>query len=240
MVRFKRILMRLMLGLVVLFAGLSVYSAFIGPAAAKELFSSAVVLVFWGLSLFCIFISLVLFPRLTRRPPLALIHVGALLIILGGLWSSEKGHSVQRNFLKNLKYRTGELIVEKGKMQDVMAVENYGALAKLPFYIALEDFTIDYYESADDCEPPAVRQYLSNVKIIEDGSAVLADQIRVNKPLHYGGYYFLQQDWGLREDNLYSVFTVVSDSGIDMVFGGYIFLCIGLFWQLWSNAFKRN
>ncbi|MFA7485264.1 MAG: cytochrome c biogenesis protein ResB [Phycisphaerae bacterium] len=239
MVRFKRILMRLMLGLIVLFAGLSVYSAFIGPAAAKELFGSSAMLIFWGLSLICIFVCLVLFPQLTRRPPLALIHIGALLIILGGLWSSEQGHSIQRNLLKNAKYQTGELIVEKGKMQNIMAVQNYSEWAWLPFYLALEDFTIKHYEPADACEMPVVRQYLSSVKIIEQDQVVSSKQIRVNKPLRYGGYYFLQQDWGLREGNPYSVFTVVSDSGIGLIFGGYIFLGIGLFWSLWSKAFKR-
>lgn len=236
--RFKRIIMWLALVAVVTLIVLSVYSAFIGAGHAKALFNSIALQIFWFVLLFCLITSLIVFPRFTKAAPIALIHVAGILVLIGGMWSSVGGHCMQRSLFKNDKYQAGRIIVEKGKMQNKMVLKNYKGFAKLPFRIALEDFTIEYYES--DLAQKMPRDYFSDVKVIENSRAVASKKIEVNKPLHYGGYYFLQQDYGNRDGNPYTVLDVVSDSGISLVFGGYIFLCAGLFWQLWPKALKRG
>jgi len=232
----------MLLGLVIIlfFTLLSIYASFIGASKAKELFNSLPLQIFWFLLLLCPVIWLIAFPKFTKTTPLVLIHVGALLILVGGIWSSETGNRVQRRLFGNDKYQAGTVIVEKGKMQNKMALKNDNGLIELPFHLGLKDFTIEYYEPAETDDMPIVKDYLSNIKVIENGKVVAAKNIEVNKPLHYGGYYFLQYDHGQRNGNPYIVLDVVSDSGIGLVFGGYIFLCIGLFWQLWSKAFKAG
>lgn len=240
MAKFKRVIMLLGLVIILFFTLLSIYASFIGAPKAKELFNSLPLKVFWLALLLWLVIWLIAFPKFTKMTPIALIHTGALLILVGGIWSSETGHQMQRRLFTNDKYRSGRVIVEKGKIQNKMASKNKKALIELPFHIGLEDFSIEYYEPTETSNPPTVKDYISNIKVIDNGKVIAAKKIEVNKPLHYGGYYFLQYDHGRRDGNPYIVLDVISDSGIGLVFVGYIFLCIGLFWQLWSKAFKAR
>lgn len=238
---FKRTLMWILLGFLGLLVAISVYSAFIGAQASRELFNSLQMQVFWFVLWLLLVISLIAIPQLTRKTALALIHIGAILILTGSIWSSETGHRIQRRLLENNKYQAGQIIVEKGGKRNLMVLKNYMGMIELPFSLVLEDFTIEYYQA-----PPTMpdmrmpRDFISDIKVIDANEVVAAKKIEVNKPLHYGGYYFLQADYGSFEGNPYTVLNVVSDSGIDLVFGGYVFLCIGLFWHLWSKAFRAG
>jgi hypothetical protein len=80
-----------------------------------------------------------------------------------------------------------------------------------------------------------VRDYISDLEIVEDGKVVAAKDIEVNHPLHYGGYHFYQHSYG--EDKLgeYTVLMVVSNSGLNLVYGGYLMLVAGVFWHFWSR-----
>ena len=233
--------MWLVLALIVLLIVLSVYSAFIGAARAKAMFNSLPLQIFWFALLLGLVISIIAFPQFTRKTPLALIHIAALLILIGGIWSSKTGHRMQRRLFKNDKFQAGKIMIEKDKKQNLMALKNYKGLIELPFHLALEDFTIEYYEAdSTDQHHRMPRDYFSDIKVLENNKVVTSKKIEVNKPLHYGGYYFLQHEYGRRESNPYTVLNIVSDSGIGLVFGGYIFLCIGVFWQSWSKAFKSR
>ena len=80
-----------------------------------------------------------------------------------------------------------------------------------------------------------VRDYISELEIVKDGAVVAAKDIEVNHPLHYGGYHFYQHSYG--EDTLgkYTVLMVVSDSGLRLVYGGYMMLIAGVFWHFWGR-----
>ncbi len=80
-----------------------------------------------------------------------------------------------------------------------------------------------------------VRDYISELEIVQDGKVVAAKNIEVNHPLHYGGYHFFQHSYG--EDKLgdYTVLMVVSDSGLNLVYSGYVMLIAGIFWHFWAR-----
>ena len=80
-----------------------------------------------------------------------------------------------------------------------------------------------------------VSDYISELEIVKDGKVVAAKDIEVNHPLHYGGYHFYQSSYG--EDRLgeYTVLSIVSDSGLNLVYAGYAMLIAGMFWHFWGR-----
>ncbi|MBT3294013.1 MAG: hypothetical protein HN919_19210 [Verrucomicrobia bacterium] len=90
-------------------------------------------------------------------------------------------------------------------------------------------------------EPAAVTgisDYKSDLVIMDGGREVKRKVIEVNKPLHYGGYDFYQSSYD-SERGQYTVLSVVSDSGLWCVFGGYALLCLGIMWQCWLRHVIR-
>ena len=90
-------------------------------------------------------------------------------------------------------------------------------------------------------EPAAVTgisDYKSDLVIVDGGREVKRKVIEVNKPLHYGGYDFYQNSYD-SERGRYTVLSVVSDSGLWCVFGGYALLCLGIVWQCWLRHVGR-
>jgi len=81
-------------------------------------------------------------------------------------------------------------------------------------------------------EPRMIRDYFSDVVVIEEGKEILSKTIEVNHPLHYGGYHFYQHSYD-SEAGKYTILSVTSDSGLYLVYSGYWMLCIGVIWQLW-------
>jgi hypothetical protein len=81
----------------------------------------------------------------------------------------------------------------------------------------------------------AVRDYISELEIVENGKVVAAKNIEVNHPLYYGGYHFYQHEYGVGQFGEYTVLLVVSDSGLHLVFGGYALLIAGIFWHFWGR-----
>ncbi len=85
-----------------------------------------------------------------------------------------------------------------------------------------------------------ISDYISDLQIIKDGKIVVDKSIEVNKPLHFGGYHFYQHSYD-SEAGRYSVLKVVSDTGLNAVYTGYILLCIGVFWHFWlRDTFKKH
>lgn len=85
-----------------------------------------------------------------------------------------------------------------------------------------------------------ISDYISDLQIIKDGRIVADKSIEVNKPLHFGGYHFYQHSYD-SEAGRYSVIKVVSDAGLNVVYTGYILLCISLFWHFWlRDTLKKH
>ncbi len=77
-----------------------------------------------------------------------------------------------------------------------------------------------------------VREYISELQITRDNEVVAEKDVQVNDPLHFGGYHFYQNSYDA-ESGRYTILMVVSDTGLNLVYGGYLMLCVGVFWHFW-------
>ncbi len=77
-----------------------------------------------------------------------------------------------------------------------------------------------------------VSDYISHLEVLKDSVTIAEKNIEVNHPLHYGGYYFYQHGYDSKEGK-YTVLMVVSDSGIYIVYAGFLALMAGLIWHFW-------
>ena len=77
------------------------------------------------------------------------------------------------------------------------------------------------------------KDYVKNdVILLEGEKQITKKSIEVNHPLHYGGYHFYQNSYD-PEKGQYTVLTVHSDSGLNMVYTGYLMLSLAVLWQFW-------
>jgi len=85
-----------------------------------------------------------------------------------------------------------------------------------------------------------VKDYYSELVVLENGDSKVEKLLEVNHPLNYGGYNFYQHSYDSRHGR-YTILSVASDSGLGFVYGGYIFLMAGLLWHFWvKNIFLRK
>ncbi|MFB0523957.1 MAG: cytochrome c biogenesis protein ResB [Phycisphaerae bacterium] len=84
-----------------------------------------------------------------------------------------------------------------------------------------------------------ISDYVSELQIIENNKVVAEKNIEVNYPLHFGGYHFYQHSYD-DQAGQYTVLMVVSDTGLNLVYIGYLMVCCGVFWHLWLSVFRRR
>jgi signal transduction histidine kinase len=77
-----------------------------------------------------------------------------------------------------------------------------------------------------------ISDYISELQIIRDNEVIAQKNIEVNYPLHFGGYHFYQADYD-KEEGQYTILMVASDTGITIVYAGFLMLCAGVFWHFW-------
>jgi len=77
-----------------------------------------------------------------------------------------------------------------------------------------------------------ISDYISELEVIKNSKVVAKKDIEVNHPLHFGGYHFYQHSYDAPLGR-FTILMVVSDSGLNIVYAGFLLLCIGVFWQLW-------
>ncbi len=63
---------------------------------------------------------------------------------------------------------------------------------RVNFQLKVLDFRLEYYDRSG-----AVKAYITEAAIIQDGRELRRQRIEVNHPLHYRGVSFYQSDWGL-------------------------------------------
>jgi len=240
MKRFEPVIMWLALVLIIALIVLSTYGAFIGAEKAKEFFNSIPLQAFWFVLLLVLIAAVILFPRLLNNRPVAMIHFGIILILAGSVWSSNSGHALQRRIFGNHKFASGKMLIRQGQTTNKVVVGEHMHIAELPFHIALKNFDVQYYDKPEGAGGFAMpKEYVSNVTVKKDNKTVAAKKIKVNHPLYYGGYYFYQYDYD-KEAGSYTILKVASDSGLTLVFGGYLFLCAGFFWLLWFKRLRKT
>lgn len=82
-------------------------------------------------------------------------------------------------------------------------------------------------------QPPGmIRDYISDLEVIQDGQVVKKKSIEVNHPLYYGGYFFYQDSYDAAGGR-YTILQVTSARGIAPVFAGFGVLVLGLGWHFW-------
>lgn len=220
----------------------SIYAAFIGAERAQTFFNSLPLQIFWLVLLLAFIASLIIHRPLLKKKSLLLIHVGCLLILLGSIVASETGHGILGRVLGINKIRAGKMIIHEGKCSNLVVNKEHH-LVKLPFDLRLDDFRIEYYKQQFDSDLTmgnrhSIRDFISDLKVIDNGKVVAAKSIEVNKPLCYGGYCFYQSSYD-HEKESFTILSVKSNSGIGLVFSGYIFLMIGVVWRLWFRAIPK-
>jgi cytochrome c biogenesis protein ResB len=233
--RFERIVMWVALALVVLSTFLFVYGAFLGSYEAKSFFNSPVLSAYWLVLMALLTAGFATFRRLIRAPGLLLIHAGCILILAGALQGSNAGLKIHNRLFGTDKIQTGGMVIFEGDVENRILLESSGLIKELPFYIKLKDFRIEYYK------PESVRDYISDVQVVKDGNVVAEKTIEVNHPLHFGGYHFYQSSYDA-DAHRYTVLSVVSDTGLGLVYVGYMMLVTGVFWHFWLRHIftKRN
>ncbi len=124
---------------------LSIYGAFAGAEKAKEFFNSVPLAIYWASFISLLALGIVLFRRLFQVPALLFMHFGCILILLGGIWSSQSGHILQKNIFRINKVPSGIMQIYEGEMENRVLTEQDDKFV-LPFSVGLKDFRIEYYE----------------------------------------------------------------------------------------------
>ncbi len=327
MSRCKRAVLWAALAAIILLILLSIYGAFLGAERAQAFFNSLPLAIYWFALVALLLVGIVVFRRLVQVPSLLLMHLGSVLVLLGGMWGSQAGHAIRRQFFGIDRIMKGQMAVFEGTQESRVRVEGANEVRELPFSVRLRDFRMEYYEpghlfiqsrtgqtwklaakpgavlplgegrgkitiqrvfanfkvsleegqrapyDAPGGSNPAlevtierpdgstargfvfeqfapmfaepvelemsyrrtVRDYISELEIVQDGQVVAAKDVEVNHPLHYGGYHFCQHSYGQDQAGEYAVLLVVSDSGLNLVYGGYMMLVGGILWHFWGR-----
>ncbi len=225
MMKRREIVLSISQCLIILLIVLSIYGAFLGTQKAGELFRSVPIILYWITILVLLISGMLFFPKLRKNLGVAMVHIGAVLIILGGMWSSEKVNALERDFLGRDKIHSGRMLIYEGDHTNDVYLD-MKTMKELPFSIMLNDFTIEYYPNGE------VKKFISEVEVFENGGVVKEFGIEVNKPMHYGGYYFYQSSYD-DKSGMYTVLSVHSDSGSVVSYAGFTMLGVGVFWLLW-------
>lgn len=220
-----------MVGLLIV---LSVAGAFCGADKAKIIFNSIPLALYWYF-LSLLIITGILNYSFLQNHALFLSYFGFLLILLGGMWSSEPGHRIYNRLFGNEKFVKSYMLIPEGKSENYVTAEDFiSQSGQLPFSVKLNDFHIEY-----DKTKKYIKNFCSDITVIDDGKAVFAKTIRVNKPLRYGGYHFYQYSYDSQMQQ-YAILLVASDNGFYAVYTGYWLLSIGIFWHFWFNILLKK
>jgi len=336
----RRVILWITVVLLAVMTVLSIIGAFMGSKKATDFFNSPPLATFWVVLTAIFVLGFLAVKSLLKRPGLLLSHLGCLLVLIGALWGSEAAHKFRAKAFKQAKVREGYMQIHEGHSDNAIhsGDSERGVLTEMPFSIALDDFWIEYYESAGSLTasntnglmstvpadegatlslgdgmpevrivrlfenfkisldggkssafddrgrgqnpaleveikspdgrtetryvfpgrmgghdfsygelkldyryggPAGIKDYKSSLTVLDGGEPVLRKIIEVNKPLHYGGYSFYQSSYD-QERGHYTVLSVTSNSGLIFVFGGYLFLCVGVIWQCWLRHLPRR
>ncbi|MBN2133811.1 MAG: cytochrome c biogenesis protein ResB [Sedimentisphaerales bacterium] len=146
MSRLKRVLLWAALIAIILLAAFSIYGAFLGAERAQAFFNTLPLAVYWFALAGLLIAGMVIFRRLLRVPSLLLMHLGCILIIGGGMWSSKAGHALGKQLFGIDKILEGQMaILERGEDNRVRFADS-NDIAELPFSVRLRDFRMEYYE----------------------------------------------------------------------------------------------
>ena len=145
MVKVRRVLLWVTLVGSVNLAQLAALSAFIGTAKAWTLFNSVPLMLGWLALTGLLIAGFILFPRLLRNPGLLAIHLGCVLILLGGMLGSKAGMKLMDAFEDHKRVYEGYMTIHDGATLDDVTDGMGEHFDTLPFSVQCEKFRIEYY-----------------------------------------------------------------------------------------------
>jgi len=123
-----------------------------------------------------------------------------------------------------------ELTAPDGKSYTRYVFENFPGFGESP-----DDLKLTYTSQ----RPGQIRDFLSDITVIENQKQILKKTIEVNHPLYYAGYHFYQHSYD-PENQAYTILSVTSDSGLYAVFAGYLLLALGIIHRCWFRNIIKN
>lgn len=128
-------------------AVLSVYGAFLGAEKAAVFFNSSPMVLFWFILVGILIGGFLFFRRLWTRPFLFMVHVGCLLVLLGGLWGSQQGIALRGRLLNYRGLYEGMIPLYEGEGSSVLYDGQAKPIGNLPFEVFLKEFQVQYYDA---------------------------------------------------------------------------------------------
>ncbi|MCL2701383.1 MAG: cytochrome c biogenesis protein ResB [Phycisphaerae bacterium] len=124
------------------------------PVTAAELFHSPALVVVWIFVFMTLVASLLFVRGLWRRPAAVAMHLGAILILGGSMWSSPRGHLAASVWVSKLpalatwidggRVPRGVMVVHEGVAESHVRLRD-ATRVELPFTVRLRDFRMEYY-----------------------------------------------------------------------------------------------
>ena len=206
---FRHILSTLMAVLIVVMAAGTVVEKHHGSEyALSHVYGAWWFVALWGLAaagmLFMLFQK-----QSWKRPVVCLLHISALLILLGAL-------------LTMLTGQHGEMTLHPGEANNIFKIEKNDESrdVTLPFHLMLDHFEVVKYPGSR-----TPMDFVSHLQILDGGNATEAT-ISMNNILKHKNYRFYQSDYD-EEGN--SVLAVAHDPwGIGVTYAGYLLLLFSL------------
>lgn len=146
MAKLRRILMWMTLVGMVNLTQLAALSAFIGVEKAWVLFNSVPLMLSWVALTVMLVVGFTVYRRLLRTPGLLAMHLGCVLILVGGMLSSKLGLKLADMWSPHKRVFEGNMkkLYDGEFRRDV--TDNMGRqFDELPFEIGCEKFAIEYY-----------------------------------------------------------------------------------------------
>jgi hypothetical protein len=153
MKQFRKAILWTVLAAIFLLMVLSAIGALIGVDKARGLFNSPPTIAFWFLTILLLAAGFAAFRRLIVAPAGLAMHLGAILIIAGAMWGSEKAHELRKAWLDDPKVQSGTMPIMEGQSENNIYNSQHEAIATLPFGLYLKDFSIDYH-------PPREKEWM--------------------------------------------------------------------------------
>jgi hypothetical protein len=214
---------------------LSIIGAFFGAEKAKLLFNSPPLIILWFILLFLLIAGIFSYPKLIKSPGLFMMHLGGIFILIGGMTGSQLGIKLTNRLFNQHKFPAGFMAIYQGQTENKVIIEDpLEQYKQLPFDIKLRDFRIEYYPNEI-----GIKNFSSDVTVIQNQKNVLDASIRVNHPLHFDGFHIYQNSYNL-QPSPYTILQVVADNGLYIVYTGYFLFCIGVFWHFWLPRTGAN
>jgi cytochrome c biogenesis protein len=121
------------------------------------------------------------------------------------------------------------------EISDGQGTEKQWAFAKFPGVHMGEK---SRYEISYELAPGRIKQFRSEVALIEGGWIAARRSMEVNKPLRWKGYTFYQAGYDPENPN-YSNLLVSRDRGVPVVYAGFLLLTVGLAWTFVRGGGKN-